>query len=69
LKKGQKPKEWARRGLTLARIILHHNKNFSGACPKRERNSKNRTRSGATTVLSYLGSRIIRGIRNGDAPC
>jgi hypothetical protein len=40
-----------RRGLTLARIILHHNKNFRGAHPKRERNGKNRARSGTATIL------------------
>jgi hypothetical protein len=37
--------------LTLARIILHHNKNFRGAHPKRERNGKNRARSGTATIL------------------
>jgi hypothetical protein len=39
------------RGLTLTRIILHHHKNFRGVYPKRERNGKNRARSGTTTVL------------------
>jgi hypothetical protein len=36
LKRGQKPKEWRgeRRGLTLARIILRHNKNFRGGIKK-----------------------------------
>jgi hypothetical protein len=57
-----------RKGLTLMRIILHHHKNFRGTHPKRERNSKNRARSGIAIVLSYLKTRIIRGIRNRDAP-
>jgi hypothetical protein len=35
--------------------------------PKRERNGKNRTISGAATIFSELGMRIIRGIRNKDA--
>jgi hypothetical protein len=57
-----------RRGLTLVRIVFCHNKNFRRSCPKRERNHKNRARSDAATVLPYLGSRIIRRIRNGDVP-
>jgi hypothetical protein len=28
-----------------------HNKNFSGAHPKKERNVKNRARSGASTIM------------------
>jgi hypothetical protein len=43
-------REW-RRGLTLIRIVLHHNKNFRGTHPKKEINGKNRARSGVTTVL------------------
>jgi hypothetical protein len=35
-----------RRGLTLERIVLHHNKNFRGEHPKRERNGKNKARTG-----------------------
>jgi hypothetical protein len=49
--KNEKSRGERRRGLTLARIVLHHNKNFRGACPKRERNGKNRARSGVATVL------------------
>jgi hypothetical protein len=51
-----------RRGLTLARIVLRHNENLRGACPKRERNDKNKVRSVATTILPYLGSCNIKGI-------
>jgi hypothetical protein len=40
-----------RRGLTLARIVLHHDENLRGACPKRERNDKNEAVSDATTIL------------------
>jgi hypothetical protein len=46
--KGHKQKEWWgdwRRGITLARIVLHHNKNFRGAYPKRERNDKSTART------------------------
>jgi hypothetical protein len=56
------------RGLTHARIILCHNKNFRGVRPKLERNGKNRARSGTATILPKLGSRIIRGIQNRDVP-
>jgi hypothetical protein len=34
------------RGLTLTKIILHHNKNFRGSHPKKERNGKNKVRIG-----------------------
>jgi hypothetical protein len=51
IEKGKNKKSRGRRGLTLARIVLHHNKTFSGAHSKRERNGKNRARSGATIVL------------------
>jgi hypothetical protein len=49
--KKQGGEEERRRGLTLAKIILHHNKNFRGACSERKRNDKNMTRSAAATVL------------------
>jgi hypothetical protein len=40
-----------RRGITVTRIVFHHNKNFRGMRPKRERNGKNRARSSAATIL------------------
>jgi hypothetical protein len=43
-------REDSRRGITLIKIILCHHKNFRGAHQK-ERNGKNRARSGTTTVL------------------
>jgi hypothetical protein len=48
-------KSRGRRGLTLARIILHHRNNFRGPHSKREINGKNRAGSSAATVLPYLG--------------
>jgi hypothetical protein len=49
--RGKNKKSRGRRELTHTRIILRHRKNFRGAHPKRERNGKNRARSGAATVL------------------
>jgi hypothetical protein len=40
-----------RTGITVTRIVFHHNKNFRGMRPKRERNGKNRARSSAATIL------------------
>jgi hypothetical protein len=51
IKRGTNKRSRGRRGLILERIILHHNKNFRWAHPKRKRNSKNRVRSGTTTIL------------------
>jgi hypothetical protein len=51
MSKNKESWEETRRGQTLARIVLHHNKNFRGACPKRERNGKNRARTCAATIL------------------
>jgi hypothetical protein len=39
------------RGLTLVRIVLHHNENFRGTCLKRERHGKNMARSAVATTL------------------
>jgi hypothetical protein len=50
-KRGKNKKSRGRRGLTLARIVLHHNKNFRGVRPKKKRNGHNRARSDATTIL------------------
>jgi hypothetical protein len=55
--------EERRRELTLERIILHHNKNFRGARPKRERNGKNRSHDYSTLAWTVH----YKGIRNGDA--
>jgi hypothetical protein len=41
-KRDKNKKSRGKRGLTLVRIVLHHNKNFRGARPKRERSGKNR---------------------------
>jgi hypothetical protein len=52
IEKGAKTKRvGGGRGLTLARIVLHHNKKFRGAHPKRERNGKTSARLGIATVL------------------
>jgi hypothetical protein len=49
---GEKTKRLGgRRGQTLARIVIHDNKNFRWAHLKRKRNSNNRAISGVTTVL------------------
>jgi hypothetical protein len=49
--RGKNKKSRGTRGLTLTRIIICHHKKFRGAHSKRERNGKNRARSGAITVL------------------
>jgi hypothetical protein len=44
--RGKNKKNRGRRGLTLTRIILYHNKNFRGARLKRKINGKNGVRIG-----------------------
>jgi hypothetical protein len=45
-KKGKNKKSAGRRGLTLTRIVLRHNKNFRGTHPKGEINGKNMAKTG-----------------------
>jgi hypothetical protein len=52
--KNKKSRGERKRGLTLARIVLHHNKNFRGERPKRERNSKNKARTGQDQAAPLL---------------
>jgi hypothetical protein len=49
--RGKNKKNRGRRGLTLTRIILYHNKNFRGARLKRKINGKNGVRIGQDQVL------------------
>jgi hypothetical protein len=50
--KGQKQKEWGRRGVTLARIVVDLTiRILEEECLKRKRNGKNRASSSTTTVL------------------
>jgi hypothetical protein len=60
-KRGKNKRSRGRRGLTLARIVLCHNKNFRGSRPKRERNGKNRARTRRHHCFVLVGIMHYKG--------